>query len=306
MLLSSDKLYLTDGGLETVLIFEHGYELPHFASFPLVNDEKGAKILHDYYLPYIKAAKDNGMGFILESATWRASHDWAVKLEVNDAELHDANVNSINLLKLLQNQHATDDCPMVVSGCVGPRGDGYVAGDIMSVDEAKTYHGVQIGSFKSAAVDMVTAITMTNIPEAIGVTEAAQAVNLPMVISFTVETDGTLPSGEKLSEAIEAVDQATNNAPLYYMVNCAHPTHFAGVLDGTAPWARRIQGVRANASRCSHAQLDEAEELDAGNPVELGKDYKALMDILPNLRVMGGCCGTDHTHVGEMGKACSS
>jgi S-methylmethionine-dependent homocysteine/selenocysteine methylase len=140
---------------------------------------------------------------------------------------------------------------------------------------------------------------MTYVDEAIGVTRAAQDAVIPAAISFTVETDGDLPSGQALGEAIEEVDRATDSGPAYYMINCAHPTHFDSVLDG-GDWVGRIRGLRANASTCSHAELDEAEDLDDGDPQDLGARYGELRDRLPALNVVGGCCGTDHRHIGEI------
>jgi S-methylmethionine-dependent homocysteine/selenocysteine methylase len=146
--------------------------------------------------------------------------------------------------------------------------------------------------------DLVTAVTMTHAGEAIGIARAAAAAGLPSAISFTVETDGRLPDGRGLRESLEATDEATDGAPAYYMINCAHPMHFAGVLeDDDSAWRERICGLRANASALSHAELDEAEELDEGDPEDLGRRYRALRDALPAATVLGGCCGTDVRHV---------
>jgi homocysteine S-methyltransferase len=192
-------------------------------------------------------------------------------------------------------QAETADTPVLLNGVLGPSGDGYALERALGEEEAEARHRVQVGALADAGVDMVTAVTMTHSGEAIGVARAAGAAGLPVVISFTVETDGRLPSGETLAEAIAATDAATKGAPVYYMVNCAHPTHFSGVLAGD--WVARIGGIRANASRMSHAELDEATELDDGDPDEFGQLYRDLGALLPNLKVIGGCCGSDHRHV---------
>ena len=191
----------------------------------------------------------------------------------------------------------------MISGCVGPRGDGYVIGETMSAEEAEAYHSTQIGTFAETAADLVTAITMTYADEAVGVVRAARAAGMPVVISFTVETDGRLPSGQSLGEAIEEVDVRTDGYAAYFMVNCAHPSHFDSVLEPGSGWTDRVMGLRANASRLSHAELDEAEELDVGNPEELALEYVALRERLPQLTVLGGCCGTDHRHIEAMSRA---
>ncbi len=292
---------LTDGGLETVLIFNDGIDLPEFAAFDVLKSESGRQRLRDYYRQFAGIAAEAGMGFVLESPTWRANPDWGVKIGYSLDMLDDVNRRAIELMNEVRDQLQTPDLPMVVSGCVGPRRDGYVADDKFSAEENKDYHQRQIRVFADAGVDMVTAMTMTYVEEALGVTRAAVSTGVPAVISFTVETDGKLPTGQPLGEAIEQVDQETGNAPVYYMINCAHPTHFDGVLDGK--WMERVRGLRANASRCSHAELDEAEVLDDGDPVELGQMYGALVSKFPQLTVFGGCCGTDHRHVAEISKS---
>jgi S-methylmethionine-dependent homocysteine/selenocysteine methylase len=205
---------------------------------------------------------------------------------------------------VLKEEYQARGTPVVVSGCIGPRGDGYDPGAIMTVEEAEAYHGRQAQALASAGPDLLSAITMTNVNEATGIARAARSVGLPVVISFTVETDGRLPTGDTLAAAIGAVDAATNSYPAYYMINCAHPTHFADAIDADAAWAKRIGGVRANASRCSHAELDAMTELDAGDPDELAELYRTLRDRLPGLNVLGGCCGTDIRHIVAIAESC--
>lgn len=297
------EVVLTDGGIETTLIFQDGLDLPYFAAFDLLKTEAGRDALRRYYRNHATIAQRHDVPFILESATWRASPDWGDKLSYSDAALTEANRAAIALLEEIRAEFPT--LRTVISGCVGPRGDGYEPGALMSAREAERYHTSQIAAFSETAAEMVTAITMTNVPEAIGVVRAATAAGLPVVASFTVETDGRLPDGTPIGEAITAVDAATDSAAAYFMLNCAHPDHFRERLAEGGQWLARICGLRANASRMSHAELDEAEELDAGNPTELGEDYAALRRALPNLVVLGGCCGTDHRHIGAIAAACS-
>src|SRR5262245_23469132 len=290
-------LFLTDGGIETTLIFHEGLALPHFAAFDLLKSVEGTAALYTYYERYAAMARDCVLGFVLESTTWRTSRDWGDKLGYSAAALGAANDKAIALMRQLREAFAGSVSAMVISGCVGPRGDGYQPGSGMGADEACDYHQAQIASFVQAGADMVTGITMTNANEAVGIARAAEAAGLPVAISFTVETDGRLPTGQSLAEAIEAVDQATEQGPCYYMINCAHPTHFDGVLASDRAWAKRIRGLRANASRLSHAELNEAPDLDAGDPAEFGGQYRALLARHPHINVLGGCCGTDHRHL---------
>jgi len=289
--------FLTDGGIETTLIFHDGLDLPLFAAFDLLKSTKGRQALDRYFTTYAAIAREHQVGFILESATWRANPDWADQLGYSRDSLATMNHEAIDMLTAIRDEYETDKSKMVISGCVGPRGDGYNPASMMSAAEAERYHATQIGTFKDTEADLVTAITMTYAEEAIGISRAAKSAGLPVVISFTVETDGKLPSGQSLKEAIETVDAATDKTPAYYMINCAHPNHFEDALANGESWVQRIHGLRANASTKSHAELDEAEELDDGNPVELGAQYKLLKNKLPNLKVLGGCCGTDHRHI---------
>lgn len=296
-------LFLSDGGIETTLIFHNGLDLPLFAAFPLLQHDEGVAALRTYFETYANLSRNYNTGFILESATWRASADWGQQLGYTSADLADLNCKAITLLEEVRTQYETAQTPMVISGCIGPRGDGYNPAWRMTAVEAEQFHIAQVQTFRHTAADMISAITMNYPEEAIGVTRAAQAVGMPAVIAFTVETDGCLPTGHTLAEAIVQVDEATNEGPLYYMINCAHPTHFADKLDGNAGWSQRIRGLRANASTKSHAELDESTELDAGNPVELGQQYRLLRQKLPMLNVLGGCCGTDHRHIEEICKS---
>jgi S-methylmethionine-dependent homocysteine/selenocysteine methylase len=293
-------LFLTDGGIETALIFHQGLDLPLFAAFGVLKDEEGTEALRRYYEPYLELAREHGVGFVLESPTWRASPRWARELGYSAQQLEDLNRRAIALMEELRDRYESAGAPIVISGCIGPQDDGYSPTTELSAGEARDYHAAQVATFAGTAADMVTAMTITYADEATGIARAAEAAGLPSAISFTVETDGRLPSGQALGEAIEQVDADTDSAPAYYMINCAHPTHFEAVLDGGAAWTYRIQGLRANASTRSHAELDESEELDEGDPADLGARYAALRDGLPNLNVLGGCCGTDHRHVAEI------
>jgi len=298
----SGGFFLTDGGMETTFIFLEGINLPEFASFVLLENENGRETLREYYRRYANIARDHNLGFIIESATWRSSNDWGKKLGYSPEQITEFNHKSIELLQDIRNEYINTIPHMVISGAVGPRGDGYSADISMTANEAEVYHRTQILTFKETNADMVTAFTIPYISEGIGIALAAKSAKMPVVIGFTVETDGRLPSGELLKDAVEQVDSATNYAPAYYMINCAHPTHFSNILVDES-WTERIRAIRANASTKSHAELDEATELDDGNPHELGVSHIQLVERLKNLNVFGGCCGTDHRHVEEICKA---
>ena len=292
--LSDESVFLSDGGLETTLVFRDGVDLPEFAAFPLLDSAEGRSRMAAYFTPYFDLAERLGAGFVLDTPTWRANRDWGARLGYDDVALSEVNQRSVAYVAELAATRPA--LRAVLNGVIGPRGDGYVVGDLMTAEEAAAYHSLQADAFANGGAQMISALTMNYTAEAIGVVRAATAAGMPVVVSFTVETDGRLPSGQSLAEAVTEVDEATDGAAAYFMVNCAHPTHFLAVLEEGA-WLARVKGVRANSSTRSHAELDEATELDRGDVEALARGYGELDRVLPDLRVVGGCCGTDDAHV---------
>ncbi len=292
------RFFLSDGGLETFLIFEQGYDLPCFSAAVLLDTARGRADLAAYFERFIGIAKKTGRGFVMDAPTWRAGSAWAGPLGVGLKEVMETNRRAVAFVSDLRDRHETAECPILVNGLVGPAGDAYAPDTQITAEDALLIHAPQVHALGKAGVDMISAMTLTHAGEAVGIVHAAKEIDVPVVIAFTLETDGRLPSGQPLGDAIAEVDGATNDGPIYYMINCAHPDHFRDVLDTEAAWTKRIGGIRSNASRMSHAELDEAEVLDDGDPVELGRLSAELLTRLPNIRVLGGCCGTDHRHVG--------
>ena len=288
---------MTDGGIETDLIFNKGIELPEFAAFDLLKSSDGKQTLKNYYQDYLLIAKKKCNGFILEAPTYRTNPDWIVKIGYALEDLQGIHNTAIEVLEDLRKDFEDDNFKVPISVCIGPRGDGYVPSKIMTAEEAEEYHSSQIKAASNANADLVTALTLNYNDEAIGIVNAARKHNIPVVISYTVETNGNLPSGQSLKDAITSLDKVTKNYVSYFMINCAHPEHFKGVLNTDEAWIKRIKGLRANASKKSHAELDQSETLDIGNKEELAKDYRDLKGHLPNLSIIGGCCGTDSSHL---------
>ena len=299
----SSRIYFTDGGMETTFIFLDGIELPEFAAFPLLDSDTGRQRLRDYYRADLRIAEEHGAGFVLETPTWRAHADVGARLGYDATGLDRVNQQAVGFLRALADDAAAD---VIISGTLGPRGDGSVVGEPKTAEAAYAYHYPQVRSRAMAGADTVTALTLTYAEEAIGIARAAAHFGVPAVISFTVETDGVLPSGESLGSAIERVDAAAPGAVAYYMLNCAHPTHFEDALETDAPWLQRLRGLRANASARSHVELDAATELDRVDPEDLAVRYAGILAQVPEMSVLGGCCGTDHEHVAAIAEAISS
>lgn len=305
--------WVTDGGLETDLIFHHGVDLPGFAAYPLLETAEGRALLSQYYAGFAQVASRAGAGLLLETPTWRASADWVVALGGVRSDVRRINLESVLFLAGLAENLISDGVspggaagfdgsgrgPDVrVCGVLGPRGDGYIAGDPTSADEFGDYHWAQIAAFAQSGVARVTAYTLTTVAEAVGVVQAARAQGVAVAVSFTVETDGRLPDGTPLGEAIESL--RLQAAPDDLLVNCAHPSHIAAALTPEAAWTDHVTGLRVNASRQSHAELDDAAELDEGDIVDLVTEHERLAARLPRLDIVGGCCGTDVRHVAAL------
>jgi S-methylmethionine-dependent homocysteine/selenocysteine methylase len=297
-------LFLTEGGIETSLIFQHGIDLPHFAAFHLLDDSRHRELIASYFQPYLEIARRFEAGFVIGSVTWRASEDWGRRLGYSKESLAEANRSAIELCCAIRDGADAFGQSIVISGCLGPRGDGYTPGAAMSVDESQLYHEIQMGTLVDTAADMVTAASLNYVEEAIGIAKAAKAMGMPLVESFTLGTDGALPNGDTLEKAILQVDQATDGYVSYFGINCAHATHFEHLFRETKPWTKRIRAVRANASNLSHQELDSSTELDTGAPVEFGRNYRRLKDSARQLNVLGGCCGTDHRHIEQIATSC--
>ncbi len=298
-----DRLFLADGGLETTLIFHEGIELPDFASFHMLRMPGGEDVLRRYARSYAALAERYDTGLVIETATWRASTDWVFRHGISREDFVAIQHRAVSLFEEVRTEFRST--PIVISGSLGPRGDGYVPDAMMTVRHAEAYHQPQVDALAQTSADMLCAMTLNYVEEAIGIVHAARRAGMPIAIAFTVETDGRLPTGQSLGAAIQLVDAATSGYPVYYMVNCAHPTHFAHLLDPQEPWVSRVRGIRANASCMSHAELNEATELDPGDPDALGAAYAELKQRIPHLTVLGGCCGTDERHIERIAAACA-
>ena len=298
--------FITDGGIETHIIFNMGVELPHFSAFPLNDSAVGREVIRSYYRDYLPVAKAAGRSFLFATDSWRASPDWADRLGYDRALLKQNNATSVALCVEVAAEFAAAGVASDIAGVIGPRRDAWQHDASMTVAEAFDYHSPQVEAFAGTAATSLHAYTLTNTPEAIGIARAAEQAGLPIVLSFTVETDGALPGGKPLGVAIAEVDEATGGYPVYYMINCAHPRHFARELRRGVSCVDRVGGLRANASAKSHAELDASPEIDIGDIAELAEDHSELLPSLPNLQLIGGCCGTDHRHIAAICARCFS
>lgn len=292
----TDRLFLTDGGIETWLMYKRGFELPHFSAYQLLDDPAGSAALREYYRDFATIARERGTAFIFCSLTYRASRDWGRLLGFSDAALAEMNGRALEFYREIAAESQCDPDTTLYSGCIGPRGDAYNTKPTITATEAEDYHSPQIESFRDAGADLATALTLKSTEEAIGIARAARSSGIAPVISFTLEKNGTVGGSRSLEAAIDRVDAATDGAPAYYMINCSHPIDFMPALDDGA-WVRRIRGIRANASSLAHGELCQLGHLDEGDHAELAHLHGDLHRRYPHMNVFGGCCGTDHVHV---------
>lgn len=292
-LLGSD-IYACYVGMSTEILYKDGIDLPGFASYPLLSNPKHKNLIRNYYCNLMDLARDQNVGLILDSETWAANRDRGAELGFSPSDLKEFNIEAIKLIAEVREEKG--DFPTVLCGQVGPRGDGYAPADQMSTHEAEDYHSEQIEVYSNTEADLVSGFTLCYPEEASGVVRAAQRFDIPVAIAFTVETDGRLPTGISVKEAIEQVDEESNGGALYYLINCAHPDHFTNIFSDE-PWMKRLRGIVANASRCSHSELDVAEELDEGNPDELGIQIGELRKQFSHFNILGGCCGSNLQHM---------
>ncbi len=296
----SEGIFLSYVGMETDLIFNRGIDLPGFAAFPLLESDEGREILNKYLADQINLARQTGVGVLLESPTWMANRDRGAVIGYTPERILKLNDEAIKLMAKVRDQHG--DLPTILSAVVGPRGDAYAPASQMNASEAENYHAEQIEVLSRTDADLISAFTLCYTEEAIGIVSASQRYDMPVVVSFTVETNGCLPTGMTLRDAIGNVDEATNAGASYFLINCAHPDHFSHILTNE-PWMNRLRGAIVNASRCSHEELDEAEQLDDGNPQELGAQLGILHKSFPHFSIFGGCCGTDMRHMKHIASA---
>lgn len=291
-----DEVFLTDSGIETDLIYNHGLDLPDFAPFPLLESDEGRTTLLDYFRAHLDVASERGMGVVFETPTWRASPDWGERLGYDLERLAELNRDAVDLLRCIRDE-SRSSLPFVISGNVGPRADGYDDEALMTAAEAAEYHAWQVGVLAASGVDIVSALTVDYVAEGVGIADAAAGSQVPSVISFTTDVEGRLPDGTTVAHAIERIDSGSLAAPAYYMLNCTHPQHILQMLQDDAPWRRRIRGLRANASPLGLVEPDEGQPLDPGDIGEFGELMRQVHLVAPTITILGGCCGTDARHV---------
>lgn len=297
------SFYLTEGGTETELLYKHGLKLPEFAMFPLLDDAEGLAVSRAMYRRYMEAAAAHGAGILLIGHDYRASPDWGAKLGYSPEGLAEMQRRSIGFLAEIRDEFRDRVEHAYIAGCLGPRGDAYGTGGSMTAEEAEEYHLTQLTTLKGTEADMAVALTFNNVPEAVGAVRAAGRVGLPIGVSLTLSSEGRLRSGPTLREAVEAIDAETGGAAAWMGTNCSHPMEFFPALDDAGPWLDRLRYFRPNAAMMDKLALCKLGHLEDGDPVELGGQMADLALRLPRADILGGCCGTDERHLGEIARS---
>lgn len=294
---SNTRLYLAEGGQETEIMYRHGHALPHFAMFTLLEKPQAVADMQDMYRRYLDTAASHGFAALIGGLDYRASPDWGDLLGYSREGLADLQLAAIEFLREVA-QPYSDQLPDIrIAGCVGPRGDAYSLNQSITAEEAEDYHSVQIATLKQAKVDLVSAMTLNSVAEAVGIARAASTAGLPVCIGFTLDSRSRLQSGPTLREAIEAVDrEAGDSKPDFFGINCSHPAEFEPALE-PGDWIQRIRSLRPNAALMDKIELCQLGHLEEGDPRELGELMGDLARRYPHIDIWGGCCGTWDKHL---------
>lgn len=295
------QFYLTEGGVETELMYKWGIELPHFATFPLFENPEAMAAIRGIFHRYLDIAAKYRLPALVSGLDYRASPDWGAILGYSRKALAEATLQSVDFTRELVQEYASDIPQGFVIGTLGPRGDAYQLNRTITEDEAEDYHGVQLETLKQADVDIAWAMTFNNTAEAIGAARAAGKIGLPFAVSLSLDSTSKLKSGPSFAEAVETIEAKTNGSPVFYFLNCSHPVEFEPALT-PGDWIERVRGFRPNASKMEKVALCKLGHLEEGDPVELGQLVGDVVRRYPHMDIWGGCCGTGEVHLEEMVK----
>ena len=295
------RFYLSEGGTETEFMYKHGFELPHFAMFPLLDNPQALSKMREMFRSYLEVAAKHKICALMGGLDYRASPDWGELLGYSPAGLADANLQAIEFLREIAGEYSSQIPEILIQGLIGPRGDAYERNETITENEAEDYHAVQLETMKKADVDLAFAMTFNNISESVGVARAAAKIGVPLGISLTLDSTSKLSSGKSLVEAITTIDDETDQSPEFYAINCSHPFEFEPAIE-PGDWVKRIRAVRPNASKMDKIALCQIGHLEDGDPVELGVLCGDLARRYPHMDIWGGCCGTWDNHLNEIAK----
>ncbi len=293
--------WLTEGGIETEIMYKWGHDMPHFAMFPLLERAAAAADIRGMYRRYLDVAARHGFAALIGGFDYRASPDWGALLGYSDEGLAEANLRSIDFLRGLAREYRDGLPDARIAGYVGPRGDAYSLNRTITEDEAAEYHAVQLATLKRAGVDLAWAVTFNNPAEARGVVRAAREIGVPLALSFSLTSSSRLASGQTLAEAVQSVDAASDGYPAFYALNCSHPLEFEPALTPGA-WQDRLRCIRPNAARIDKIALCKLGHLEEGDPHELGRQMADVARRFPQMDIWGGCCGTCESHLEEIAR----
>ena len=302
----SGLIYLTEGGQETEVMYRHGFDLPEFAMFPLLDQPDAVEVVRAMYSAVLDTAERHGCAVLLGGLDYRASPDWAGLIGYDPTALAAMQTRAIEFLREVSDPYR-DRLPDVrIAGIVGPRGDAYQVNPTITADESEEYHSVQLATLAASGVDLVEAMTFNNVDEAVGLARAASSAGLPLSVSFVLDSDHNLNGGPSLKEAIESVDAAAgSDRPAFYGINCSHPFEFMPAIE-SGEWFKRIRCLRPNAAAADKISLCTLGHLEEGDPVELGSLMGQLAADYPHIDIWGGCCGTWDKHLDHIARSVTS
>jgi S-methylmethionine-dependent homocysteine/selenocysteine methylase len=292
-----------EGALGERLKREYGLQPDDDVAFAnIIYRQGGKEALFELWNQYIDVAKVNDLPFMATTPTRRANIERVVKAGYDKRIILD-NVSTLKQLRDLT------DIEMYIGGLMGCGGDAYKATEFLHPTKAKEFHSWQANLFTQAGVDFLYAGIMPTLPEVIGMAMAMEQTELPYIISFMVRDTGRLLDETTINDAIEKVDSSVKRKPVCYMTNCVHPTVLYKALNWsfnqTSLVKQRFRGIQANTSTLPPEQLDNSTDLKCSDCLELAQAMHKLTEIL-TLKIIGGCCGTNNTHISKIASTFTS
>lgn len=288
------NMILMEGALGERLKREYGLTLDEYVAMAnLIYDEKGAIALTNLWNEYIDIARKYQLPFMATTPTRRANQERIKEAGCSENIIRDN-------VKFLRNIQRNSGIEMYVGGLMGCKGDAYTEEGALSERDAYVFHKWTAEQFEKAGADFLYAGIMPTLPEAAGMAKALESTDLPYIISFTIQEDGRLIDGTRITDAIRYIDEITSSKPICYMTNCVHPSIVYKAL--SQPFNEneivrsRFWGIQANTSPLSYAELDGSADLKCSEPEEFATEMMKLSDV-GNFKIWGGCCGTDNRHM---------
>ena len=297
-IISEYPLILAEGAVIERIKREFKFELNQYIeNAGMIYDTIGKKILDKIYNQYISVAYKFNLPILILTPTWRANKE---RLELAGFKDKNVNADCVKFLFDIRNKYGEFASKILIGAPMACKGDAYNPEEALLSDEAYNFHKFQVKKLSEAGVDFLLGSTLPASSEALGMAKAMAESNIVYILSFVIHPNGKLLDGTSLNETISVIDNSVSPKPIYYMLNCVHPTHCMSAinneLNNTEVIRTRLKGLQANGSAMSPEELELLEKTSSQSPSIWGKKMIDLY-LNSNLKILGGCCGTNHHHI---------